>query len=455
MKIIPIDTDKKANQLFHPLSEIPFSFFLDTSAETKATRPTVFNTPHRFSFFGAFPYKIVYSIQDLEKELSLVSASFLLQQSLEEELMGVPFLGGAVGFISYEASRMWEMRLNAPKKRPFQVPNILFGFYDSFFVVDHQKNTTSLISLNLTPKSKKKSELLKDLVLGSSLISTPSHQKHHKKKASPTSNITQKQYGHMIKKAKQYIEEGEIYQVNLSQCLQATLPQKPYAIYETLRNLNPSPFSAYLNFDSFQILSSSPERFISVNKEGWIQTEPIKGTIRRGETPQEDNDLKQRLLSSEKDRAELMMIVDLERNDLGKICHYGSISVSTLYTLKSFATVHHLVSEIQGKLKTKNIFEIIKACFPGGSITGAPKLRAMQIIDELEPHNRGIYTGSIGYIDYRRQIDLNIAIRTLVRHQETFYFPVGGGIVSDSDPTEEYEETLQKAKALISAISNQ
>ncbi|MBI2646803.1 MAG: aminodeoxychorismate synthase component I, partial [Deltaproteobacteria bacterium] len=261
------------------------------------------------------------------------------------------------------------------------------------------------------------------------------------------------QYSEKILKAKHYIQHGEIYQVNLSQCLQMPLSIPPYEAYKKLRALNPAPFSAYLNFGEGQILCSSPERFLQTNAQGLIQTEPIKGTVKRGKNPEEEESLKHFLLTSEKNRAELMMIVDLERNDLGKICQFGSIHVPTLYELRTYATVHHLVSVIRGKLKTKNLVDILQACFPGGSITGAPKLRAMQIIDELEPHNRGIYTGSIGYIDYRRQMDLNIAIRTIMHQQGNIFFPVGSGIVWDSNPTEEYEETLYKGQALISAVS--
>ncbi len=464
MKWVEVQTQKTAAELFEPLAQKPHSFFLDSSSEA--------NDSGRYSFFGAFPYTIVHSIEEVEEELCRFSH---IQTQLPSSLTHIPFLGGAVGFISYEAVRQWEYHLGPAKPEPFHIPDILFGFYDTFFVVDHLQNKIFLISLELTSQSLEHFEYLQEMALAlkascegslpplgksSPEWLAPDMQEgrfisveHLSKEGASHSNITYTDYEKMILKAKEYIRYGEIYQVNLSQCLQMPLSIPPYEAYKKLRILNPAPFSAYLNFGKGQILCSSPERFLHISSDGFIQTEPIKGTVKRGKTPGEDETLKRFLLSSEKNRAELMMIVDLERNDLGKICQFGSIQVPTLYELRTYATVHHLVSVIQGRLKTKNLTSIIQACFPGGSITGAPKLRAMQIIDELEPHNRGMYTGSLGYIDYRRQVDLNIAIRTIMHQKGNVFFPVGGGIVWDSNPTEEYEETLVKGQALISAVS--
>ena len=451
-----------ADQWFTPLAKEPYSFFLDSSQGG------------RYSFLGAYPYKIARTLLEVEEELNSLSALDIIVPSALGE---IPFLGGAVGFLSYDAVREWKPHLGSSKKEPFQIPNICFGFYDTFFVIDHAQKKTFLISLELTPQSKEIFEIFKDIECSSDTLSNfpagnlrcrsgslscfartmPAHparaSSEHSMSSKIASNLSFKSYCSMIKKAQHYIEQGEIYQVNLSQCFSAPLQQDPFLIYQKLRTLNPAPFSAYFNFGGGEILCSSPERFISVTQEGLIQTEPIKGTVKRGKTEKEDQKFKTFLLESEKNRAELMMIVDLERNDLGKICQFGSIHVPTLYELRTYATVHHLVSVIRGKLKTNSFSEIIKATFPGGSITGAPKLRAMQIIDELEPHNRGIYTGSIGYIDYRRQIDLNIAIRTLIHQNGNFYFPMGGGIVCDSTPLNEYEETFHKGQALISAVS--
>ncbi len=446
MKVKAFKTKIPSAALFQYLEKEPYSFFLDSADECG------------FSFLGAYPYKIVHSLEAIEKELTTLSAT---QRSVPASLEQFPFLGGAVGYLGYDLARRWEKHLSPLlKKEPFSIPDLRFGLYDTWIAVDHTHQKTFLFSLDESLEGSKKWRWFEEVIQrcfetsSLSMTSVPSsHSMTPSQQQTVRSNLSFEAYKAMFEKAKRYIEEGEIYQVNLSQCLMAHVHHPPFEIYKKLRKIHPSPFSAYLNFADFQILSSSPERFIQITKDQLIRTEPIKGTIRRGKNEEEDTLLKNELLQSEKNRAELMMIVDLERNDLGKICHYGSVRVPTLLELRSFATVHHLVSVIEGELKTNNFSDIIEAIFPGGSITGAPKLRAMQIIDELEPHNRGIYTGSIGYIDYRRQADLNIAIRPIGHPPGVVYFPLGGGIVSDSEAQSEFAETLQKGKALISAVS--
>ena len=426
--------------LFLKFSQLEGSFFLDSSDETG------------YSFLGALPYKIISTLNDLDT----------IRHTTQQPSLGeLPFQGGAVGLLSYEAVRQWEPHLKPAKKEPFDVPNIYFGLYDTFIAIDHMRKTMTLVTLKLNKDSDLKFEkfekIIRDIVqktvAGKDKPSPTAMGEVLSFSTSVNSNLSFDQYCKIIQRVKHYIEEGDIYQANISHCFHTSLSLLPQDIYRRLRIFNPAPFSAYIDLGKTKILSSSPERFIRVTPEGLIQTEPIKGTIRRGDTPEENIRLKKELLESEKNRAELMMIVDLERNDLGKICHFGTVKVPELMTLKTFSTVHHLVSRIEGKLKTTSVSDIIRATFPGGSITGAPKLRAMQIIDECEPHNRGIYTGSMGYIDYRGQIDLNIAIRTLVWQSGEVFFPVGGGIVSDSDPQLEYEETLHKGKGLIKAVS--
>ena len=255
-----------------------------------------------------------------------------------------------------------------------------------------------------------------------------------------------------ILKAKEYIAAGDIYQVNLSQRFTAKIATPPLALYKIVRTLNPAPFAAYLKFGEITVISSSPERFLRIAGNS-VETRPIKGTRPRGEGKVEDEKLKKELLKSTKDKAELIMIVDLERNDLGRVCEYGTVRVPEIITLETYATVFHLVSTITGTLKAdKDHIDCIKACFPGGSITGAPKIRSMEIIDELEPTQRKIYTGSIGYVGFNQQTDLNIVIRTMLYCDGTVHFQVGGGIVADSDPALEYEETLHKGRALVEAL---
>lgn len=423
MKFIEFELQRETHVLFEAFHKNPYSFFLDDSSEMG------------WSFMGTFPYTIVTSLEALEKELNRFSN---IKTSLPSMMMDFPFIGGAVGFISYEAVRLWEKHLSSSKKEPFHMPPILFGLYDTFLAFNHKNKKGFIVSLELTSDSSKKLDYFK------TILSKEVKMQYSFTPALIHSNLSFDEYCQMVNKAKHYIREGEIYQVNLSHCLNFSDHKPPYSIYKKLRKLNPASYSAFLHFGEHHILSSSPERFLFINQEGQIQTEPIKGTIHRGKTVKEDEILKQTLLSSEKNKAELMMIVDLERNDLGKICSLGSVKVPILSELRTFATVHHLVSVIQGQLKTKSLSQIIQSTFPGGSITGAPKLRAMQIIDELEPHNRGIYTGSIGYIDYRGQMDLNIAIRTIIHQKGHFYVPVGGGITCLSNAKEEYEESLYK-----------
>jgi para-aminobenzoate synthetase component 1 len=250
----------------------------------------------------------------------------------------------------------------------------------------------------------------------------------------------------------EYILAGDIYQTNLTQRFNADLQISPLELYSELRKINPAPFASYIDFGVGQIVSSSPERFILVQGRN-IETRPIKGTMPRGKTAAEDAANRETLVNSEKDKAELLMIVDLERNDLGKIAKTGTVKVPELFKLETYQTVFHLVSTVTAELKDElDAIDCVKATFPGGSITGAPKIRAMEIIDELEPTQRNIYTGSIGYIGFNGDLDLNIVIRTIVCKDGKGYFQVGGGIVWDSDNQSEYQETFDKGRALMDAL---
>jgi para-aminobenzoate synthetase component 1 len=262
------------------------------------------------------------------------------------------------------------------------------------------------------------------------------------------SNMTRRSYIKKVNKIKEYIHDGDIYQANFSQRFEAALPVEPMDLYYILRDKNAAPFSAFLKFPEFCIGSSSPERFLFL-KGDTIETRPIKGTVPRGKDAADDCRYAAELENSIKNRAELNMIVDLERNDLGKFCYYGTVKVPEHAVIEKYAKVFHSVSTVTGRVKKgTDISDIVKAAFPGGSITGAPKIRAMEIIDELEPTARGIYTGSIGYIGIDSTIDLNIVIRTFVIKENKFYYNVGGGIVEDSIPADEYRETLDKGIAL-------
>jgi len=243
------------------------------------------------------------------------------------------------------------------------------------------------------------------------------------------------------------------FEVNLSQRFEAKLSITPYELYKRLRQINPAPFACYLGFDEVSVVSASPERFLRIRGD-WVETRPIKGTRPRGKTPEKDEALAKELLGSAKDRAENIMIVDLERNDLGRVCRFGTVKVTELAILEVFPTVFHLTSTVVGRLREgKNGIDLLKASFPGGSITGAPKVRAMEIIDELEPTRRSVYTGNIGYLSFNGDLDLSIVIRTFLAKGRKAYFQVGGAVVYDSDPEVEYQETLDKARALVNAIN--
>ncbi|MDO5422312.1 MAG: aminodeoxychorismate synthase component I [Eubacteriales bacterium] len=265
-------------------------------------------------------------------------------------------------------------------------------------------------------------------------------------------NFEKEAYKQAVQDMIQYIIEGDIYIANMTQHLQITSPKEPWEVFEYLRGKNPSPFGGYLNYDDFQIVSASPERFLRM-QNGHVCTRPIKGTRKRGATPAEDRALRQELESSEKDKSELLMIVDLERNDLNRVCLPGSVKVTELFTVEEYATVFHLVSNVEGDLAPEmTVMDLLEAAFPGGSITGAPKLRAMEIIDELEHSQRNLYTGSIGYLTLDGCCDFNIVIRTALYKDGVYYLGVGGGITCESELEFEYEETLQKAKALLEAL---
>jgi para-aminobenzoate synthetase component 1 len=265
--------------------------------------------------------------------------------------------------------------------------------------------------------------------------------------------MTQDRYALAFDRIKYYLKEGDCYQINLTQRFSSLCTGNPWEAYQALRKINAAPFSAYLNLPEVQILSSSPERFLKVHHR-IVETKPIKGTRRRKADALENDKQIQDLKNSDKDRAENVMIVDLLRNDISKSCEEGSVRVPKLFDIETYTTVHHLVSTVTGVLaKTKHALDLLRSCFPGGSITGAPKIRAMEIIEELEPHRRGIYCGSIGYIGFDGNMDTNIAIRTLVHSNGTIRFWAGGGIVNDSVMQDEYQESFDKAAALLQLLN--
>lgn len=369
--------------------------------------------------------------------------------------------GAAVGYFSYDMGRLVE---NIPSHAAddLRVPDSILNFYDCIITIDRFENKIYLCGCNFSGRAK---ERIKEIKKEIRKFKPQQKECQDYKKDKPEgiknritpdirSNFSLKGYKNAINRIKEYIAKGDVYQINLSQRFLMPLRKSPWSLYKNLRKINPAPFGAFLDSGKMMILSSSPERFLKYRaSDRIIQTRPIKGTRPRGSDVKKNQEMINALLSSEKDHAEHLMIVDLERNDLGRVAETGSVNVKELAILETFPTVFHLTSTIEARMAERfDRIDLLKATFPGGSITGAPKIRAMEIIEELEPVRRGVYTGSIGYLSFGGDLNLNITIRTIVVKNQKAWFHAGGGIVIDSDPDEEYQETLDKAKALMVAL---
>jgi anthranilate/para-aminobenzoate synthase component I len=380
-----------------------------------------------------------------------------------------PFLGGAVGIISYDFVHYFE-RLPRTAIDDLHISDAHFLFIDTLVSFDHKEKKTFIISCPAVNEGlpcpefsqansnayydracEKIHELYKKINLKD--IRDMIRPRSFKKKIEINYEMKKEDYINIVKRAKEYIRAGDIFQANLSQRVSASIGNTgQWEIYKILSRINPSPFAAYLDMGDYQIVSSSPERLL-LFREDTVETRPIAGTRPRGINAMDDMNMRKELLLNEKERAEHLMLIDLERNDLGKISDYGSVFVDEFMIIEDYSHVIHIVSNIKGRVaKNKNCFDAIRAVFPGGTITGVPKVRCMEIIDELEPVARGPYTGSIGYISFTGRVDLNIIIRTFVIKDGIAYVQVGAGIVADSEPEREYFETLKKAEALIKTL---
>ena len=357
----------------------------------------------------------------------------------------LPFAGGAMGYFAYDLGRRVE-RLPAVAANDIALPDMAIGFYDWALVVDHLERRAWLVGEGRDEKTFDEwQSLLAAAEPETPVAFCPSFQVL----SAVHANMTRAEYADRFERIKRYLRDGDCYQVNLTQRFSARAAGDPWDAFKYLRQLNPAPYSAFLRVPGGAVLSSSPERFLKVC-DGVVETKPIKGTRPRHADPEGDQRMVEELRHSLKDRAENLMTVDLLRNDIGKNCAIGSVRVPTLFAVESFATVHHLVSTITGRLVPgRHALDLLRGCFPGGSITGAPKLRAMEIIEELEPHRRSVYCGAIGYIGFDGSMDTNIAIRTMVYHNGQMHAWAGGGIVTDSVMEDEYQESLDKAAAML------
>jgi len=456
-------TPLTAPELFELIKDRPYSFFLDSGMDTQRLG--------RYSFLGSEPFLVMNSrgseitfIRGQEHKMQHGNpfdtiGKLLKLYKLDYCPAPVPFVGGAVGYFSYDLCHFVE-HLPSTAIDDLKLPECYFAFYDVIFAFDHLEGRAYLVATGFPEleerqrlkRARMRLEEMKNWLYPGHSVIEVSQSPEQNEEITLKSNFTPEEYIKAVNRVREYIAAGDVFQVNLSQRFEADLEIPPYELYKRLRMVNPAPFASYLNFPGVAIVSASPERFLKVRGD-LVETRPIKGTRPRGRDPVEDQRLAQELTHSIKDRAENMMIVDLERNDLGRVCRYGTIKVTELAILETFPTVFHLTSTIVGRLhRGKSNIDLLKATFPGGSITGAPKVRAMEIIDEIEPTKRSVYTGSIGYLSFNEDMDINIVIRTFLIKEGKAYFQVGGGIIYDSDPKAEYMETLDKAKALIRAL---
>ncbi len=408
----------------------------------------------RFSFIGIAPEIIINGSSD-----GIVATSELLRQltgkSRVPRVNGIPpFVGGIVVFFGYGFAHLFE-KLPRNSSDDLQLPDIVLMKVDLMVSFDNVMNKAWIVASvvdSVHDESlyrRRISEVEHRIRHGSSIIKSG----RHISKTRVMSNITKKEYIDMVNRCKEYISAGDIFQANLSQRLSAHVNGvDPLNLYRILREINPSPFSAFFDTGDMQLVSSSPERLVRLH-DGIVETRPIAGTMPSGNDPVKNGILQRELLSDEKERAEHIMLVDLERNDIGRVCSFGSVKVDEFMVLEPYSHVTHIVSNVTGMIKPdKDAFDLIKSVFPGGTITGVPKIRCMEIIDELEPTSRGAYTGSLGYISYTGDMDLNIIIRTFVIKDGWAHVQVGAGIVADSKPEKEYYETLYKAEALLKTL---
>ncbi|HUL83012.1 MAG TPA: aminodeoxychorismate synthase component I [Gammaproteobacteria bacterium] len=436
---------------FRALADLPWPVWLDSSARGGPSG--------RYDIFAADPS---FTLRTRGENTEIVSRDgavtasprspfALLRERLGEpceRVAELPFCGGAIGYFGYDLGRRLE-RLPSLAAADVDMPELAMGLYDWAVIVDHERRSTRLVGLGRDPRTFEQWPSLLERLTGSQA-----------KPAAPfrvltraRSSFSRDEYAEAFRRVQEHIRVGDCYQVNLTQRFEARADGDPWAAYLKLREINPAPFAAYLDFPDGKVLCSSPELFLRVVGRS-VETKPIKGTRPRAADRARDHALADALRSSAKDRAENVMIVDLLRNDLGKSCAPGSVHVSKLFDIESFASVHQLVSTVEGRLAPgKDALDLLEGCFPGGSITGAPKVRAMQIIEELEPQRRSVYCGAIGYVGYDGNMELNIAIRTLVQHGDSIYAWAGGGVVADSEVESEYQESLDKAAALLEVLN--
>ncbi|GAA0070586.1 aminodeoxychorismate synthase component I [Clostridium sardiniense] len=452
-KIKELITNLSPFDIYSIFSNEEDSIFLDSSKEDKNLSKYSFIGINPTEKFEVIDGKCYINSKQIESEDGFLEIEKRIDKYKLNVQSDIPLLGGYIGYISYDAGRMIE-RLPNTAKEDFKIPDMRFILYNNIIIFDLINKKSYITSLGLEADKDIDDEDKSIDIIESKILKAKSLDKIDICEGDTKfhSNFTKDEYINAVSTMKEYIRNGDIYIANMTQRFYCECTEEAFKIYSKLRSINEAPFSAYLNYKDFQVISSSPERFIQI-KDRKVSTRPIKGTRPRGSNKEEDNYYRRELQNSEKDKSELLMIVDLERNDLSKVCKPNSVDVTELFKIEEYATVFHLVSTIEGVLESGNsAVKCMREAYPGGSITGAPKIRAMEIIEELEGVKRNIYTGSIGYFDLRGNSDFNIVIRTILKKEDKAYFGVGGGITWESNEEEEYEETLQKARALMKVL---
>ena len=434
-------------QIFHMLNKKD-AVFLDSSLHNKYGKFSIIGLHCYHSIKNEYG-KVIINGQKTNHDFEVYLKTYLKVNKIKNPTP-LPIIGGAIGYFTYDYGREKEVptRHEDEEKLPYSILN----FYDNFIIEDHESNELYLTACGKLKEASTSLAELETFIKSISLNPPDLTYKNTNYPIHVTANFKKQEYMDTVERMRQYIIEGDIFIANMTQKLTIESEKDPYEAFLKSRAINPAPFSGYFDYGEFQIICASPERFLLLENKN-VETRPIKGTRKRGQTTEEDKALKQELKDSGKDQSELLMIVDLERNDLNHVCETGSVKVTEMFEVETYATVFHLVSTVIGKLSSdKNIVDLLQSAFPGGSITGAPKIRAMEIIDELEHSSRNLYTGSIGYIGLDGNCDFNIVIRTAVHKNGKYYLGVGGGITYESELEFEYEETLQKAKAVIEAL---
>tara|TARA_R110000868_G_scaffold33623_3_gene121953 strand:+ start:3773 stop:5167 length:1395 start_codon:yes stop_codon:yes gene_type:complete len=450
-------------ELFQAFAHEPFALLLDSATAGPAADPSM---QGRWSFIALDPFEtLTQSAVEATAPFDLLKAKLNAFALPAPDASHPPFTGGAAGFFAYDLARYLEKL--PPVAAPFAIddqhlPIIALGLYDTVIAFDMNARRACLVSNGLPEpnpaardaRAKARAAALRQRI-ETAVPSPITGPRPHDVKI--TANFTRAAYETAVARIVDMIRAGDLFQANLTQRFDADLSEgdTAYALYLRLRALSPAPFSSFFNFGKGALVSSSPERFLTC-RNGEVETKPIKGTRPRGQTRDEDALLAAELLASEKDRAENVMIVDLLRNDLSRVCDDDSVKVKSLCTLESFANVHHLVSTINGTLREgQTALDLLTHAFPGGSITGAPKPKAMEVIATLEPTTRGPYCGAIGYLGFDGSMDTSIAIRTMIVQDRHVTFQAGGGITAQSDPADEYDESVTKARAMMTALSGE